>query len=53
MTPAAPAAPITALSQLDANERYQLAGEYYEPGPIPSRTLPGLALEWTEVFAEA
>ncbi len=35
-----------------AGERYQLAGEYYEPGPIPSRTLPGLTLEWTEVFAE-
>ena len=33
-------------------EQYQLAGEYYEPGPIPVRTLPGLALEWTEVFAE-
>ena len=35
------------------NEQYQLAGEYYEPGPIPVRTLPGLLLEWTEVFAEA
>ena len=35
------------------NERYQLAGEFYEPGPIPVRTLPGLLLEWTEVFAEA
>jgi Uma2 family endonuclease len=35
------------------NERYELAGEYYEPGPIPVQTLPGLELEWTEVFAEA
>jgi len=35
------------------NEQYQLAGEFYEPGPIPVRTLPGLALEWTEVFSEA
>ena len=34
-------------------EQYQLASEYYEPGPIPVRTLPGLELEWTEVFAEA
>ncbi|MDQ2770099.1 MAG: Uma2 family endonuclease [Bacteroidota bacterium] len=34
-----------------ANEQYQLAAEYYEPGPIPVRTLPGLALEWEEVFA--
>ena len=33
-------------------EQYQLAGEFYEPGPIPVRTLPGLMLEWTEVFAE-
>jgi Uma2 family endonuclease len=35
------------------NEQYQLAGEFYEPGPIPVRTLPGLLLEWSEVFAEA
>ncbi|WP_310396936.1 Uma2 family endonuclease [Hymenobacter sp.] len=31
--------------------QYRLAGEYYTPGPIPVGTLPGLALEWSEVFA--
>ena len=35
------------------NERYQLVAEYFEPGPIPVRTLPGLALEWAEVFEGA
>ena len=35
------------------NEQYQLAGEFYEPGPIPVRTPPGRELEWTEIFAEA
>lgn len=32
------------------NGRYQLAGEYIEPGPIAVATLPGLSLEWAEVF---
>jgi Uma2 family endonuclease len=35
------------------NDRYQLAGEYYAPGAIPVRTLPGLLLEWSEVFEGA
>ncbi|MBO2008602.1 Uma2 family endonuclease [Hymenobacter negativus] len=34
-------------------DQYQLAGEFYEPGPIPVRILSGLELEWSEVFAEA
>lgn len=34
------------------NECYQLAGEYIEPGLLPVTTLPGLALEWTEIFKE-
>ena len=34
-------------------ERYQLAGEYFEPGLIPAATVLGLALEWTEIFSEA
>ncbi|MBF9221521.1 Uma2 family endonuclease [Hymenobacter ruricola] len=33
------------------NERYQLVDEYFTPGFIPVHTLPGLALEWAEVFA--
>ena len=32
-------------------EQYRLAAEYAAPGPIPVATLPGLALEWTDVFA--
>ena len=32
------------------NGCYQLQGEFYQPGPIPVRTLPDLTLEWTEVF---
>ncbi len=32
------------------NERYRLVGEYAEPGPVPCATLPGLVLEWADVF---
>ena len=32
-------------------EQYRLAAEYAAPGPIPVATLPGLALEWTDIFA--
>ena len=32
------------------NDQYQLQGEFYQPGPIPVATLPGMALEWAEVF---
>lgn len=32
--------------------QYQLTAEYTEPGPIPVATLPGLALEWAEIFTE-
>ncbi|HET9502266.1 MAG TPA: Uma2 family endonuclease [Hymenobacter sp.] len=31
--------------------QYKIAGEYIEPGPMPVATLPGLSLEWAEVFA--
>jgi len=34
------------------NEQYQLAGEYIEPGALPVATLPGLTLEWAEIFTE-
>jgi len=37
---------------LDAAGRYQLATEYAEPGPMPVATLPGLAIEWGDIFAE-
>jgi Uma2 family endonuclease len=30
--------------------QYQLTAEYTEPGPIPVTTLPGLTLEWAEIF---
>ena len=32
-------------------DQYQLSAEYAAPGPVPVHTLPGLALEWTEIFA--
>ena len=31
---------------------YQSVGDFGAPGLVPSHTLPGLALEWDEVFAE-
>ena len=34
------------------NEEYELTGEYIEPGLMPVATLPGLALEWAEIFTE-
>jgi Uma2 family endonuclease len=30
--------------------QYQLQGEYAEPGAVPVHTLPGLTLDWDEVF---
>jgi Uma2 family endonuclease len=32
--------------------RYRLVGEYAGPGPIPCRTLPALALDWVDIFAD-
>jgi Uma2 family endonuclease len=32
------------------NGDYQPVGDYYEPGLIPSHTLPDLQLEWADVF---
>jgi len=31
--------------------QYKIASEYSEPGLMPVATLPGLSLEWAEVFA--
>jgi Uma2 family endonuclease len=36
----------------EATARYQLAGEYASPGAIPCRTLPGLDLDWADIFAD-
>ena len=33
-------------------ERYQLAGEYAQPGSVPCTTLPGLELNWSDIFPE-
>lgn len=33
-------------------ERYELAVEVAEPGPVPSHTLPELVLEWADIFAD-
>ena len=38
---------------LNAAGRYEVAAEYAEPGPMPVGVLPGLAVEWAEVFEEA
>ena len=43
----------TVLTYLLRNGRYQLAAEYAAPGPMPVATLPGLAVEWAEVFDES
>ena len=32
------------------NDEYRLAAEYAAPGPMPVATLPGLAVEWADVF---
>jgi Uma2 family endonuclease len=32
-------------------EKYRLVAEYTGPGPVPVSTLPGLVLEWEEIFA--
>lgn len=31
--------------------RYEVHGEYFEPGRIKCLTLPGVAMEWTDLFA--
>jgi len=40
----------TVLTYVLENERYELAAEYAAPGLMPVATLPGLALEWADVF---
>ena len=38
---------------LDNQGRYQLAAEYAESGSMPVATLPGLGVEWADVFDDA
>lgn len=33
-------------------KKYKLVGEYFEPGLIPVTTVPGLTLEWADIFTE-
>lgn len=39
-----------AVYLLQADGQYQLQGEYYQPGLIPSATLPEVAVTWEEAF---
>ena len=41
----------TVAAYLLDNGQYRLQAEYAAPGPVPVATLPGLALEWAEIFA--
>ena len=43
----------TVTAHVLKNGRYELAGEYSEPGALPLATLPGLTLEWAEIFDAA
>ena len=42
---------ITAYVLNEVGE-YELSGSYVEPGAMPSRTLPNLAIEWADIFEE-
>lgn len=37
---------------LNDTGRYELSGEYAEPGQVPVRSLPGFFLDWQEIFEE-
>lgn len=37
---------------LGAKGEYELTGTYAEPGPIQSRTLPELLIDWADIFVE-
>ncbi len=46
-----PQAQFIAAFVLDAGTgRYHLADEYVGPGLVPCATLPGLALDWSDIF---
>lgn len=46
-----PGLKTVAIYVLDHGQ-YRLSAEYAAPGPVPATTLPGLALEWEEIFAD-
>ena len=49
-----PLACTIAVFVLDAaTARYQSVGDFAEAGPVPCATLPGLALDWADVFPAA
>ena len=41
---------VAAFTLVDS--QYKLTAEYTEPGPIPVATLPGLIVEWADIFDE-
>jgi Uma2 family endonuclease len=43
---------ISVFVRAEDTERYWLVGEYAQPGPIPCATLPGLVLDWGDIFTE-
>lgn len=47
-----PGLKTVAVYVLDAQGRYQRSAEYAASGPVPVHTLPGLTLEWDDIFAE-
>ncbi len=48
----APGLKSVATFRLNAEGRYDSAGEYAGPGEIPLQSLPGFALQWEEIFEE-
>ena len=46
-----PGLPSVACYVLEG-DTYRLSGEYGGPGPMPVAVLPGLAIEWTDIFGE-
>ena len=43
---------ITAFVLDAGTSRYRLLGEYAGPGLVPCATLPGLVLNWSDIFTE-
>ncbi len=43
---------ITVFVLDETTARYRLVGEYAAPGAVPCATLPGLALDWADIFPE-
>ncbi|MGI4867123.1 MAG: Uma2 family endonuclease [Janthinobacterium lividum] len=43
---------ITVFVRDEATARYHRVGEYAGAGPVPCATLPGLGLDWADIFTE-